>query len=99
VLFASVGRDDELGPKSASAGAFIRQHRRELVARITYWTGESPAVVRQFIDFLATRADALGLNATGREASTLIELTAFGTAVVMNYRYTASLARKRRRSE
>jgi hypothetical protein len=99
VLFAPVGRDDELGPKSSSAGAFIRQHRRELVARITYWTGEGPAVVRQLVDFLATRADALGLTATGREASTLIELTAFGTAVVMNYRYTTSLARKRRRRE
>jgi hypothetical protein len=31
------------------------------------------------------------LRVRGLEASTLIELTAFGTAVMMNYRYTDAL--------
>ena len=43
---------------------------------------------KKFVDLIADRADKLGLAVRGREASTLIELTAFGTAVVMNYRYT-----------
>jgi hypothetical protein len=30
----------------------------------------------------------------GLEAATLIELTAFGTAVMMNYRYTDQLAER-----
>jgi hypothetical protein len=55
---------------------------------VAYWTGEPAAVVRKFVDLIADRADELGLAVRGREASTLIELTAFGTAVVMNYRYT-----------
>jgi hypothetical protein len=38
----------------------------------------------------------LGLRAGGLEASTLIELTAFGTAVVMNHRYTRTLRRTAR---
>jgi hypothetical protein len=75
-------------PESELAGDFIRSHRREIVSRVAYWTGEPPAVVRKFVDLVADRADALGLAVRGREASTLIELTAFGTAVVMNYRYT-----------
>ena len=78
-------------PTGESAGAFIRRHRREIVGRIAYWTGESAPSVRAFIDFLATRADLHDLRVRGLEASTLIELTAFGTAVMMNYRYTNTL--------
>jgi hypothetical protein len=78
-------------PEAEAAGAFVRRHRREIVGRIAYWTGESAPAVRAFIDFLASRADALELVVRGLEASTLIELTAFGTAVMMNYRYTNAL--------
>jgi hypothetical protein len=75
-------------PDGQPAADFIASHRREIVARISYWTGESSHVVRQFIDFLRERADSLGLRVRGLEASTLIELTAFGTAVIMNFRHT-----------
>jgi hypothetical protein len=75
-------------PTGQPAAEFIDSHRREIVGRIAYWTGESSYVVRQFIDFLRERAHALGLRVRGLEASTLIELTAFGTAVIMNYRHT-----------
>ena len=42
------------------------------------------------IVLLHTR-EAIGLRVHGLEASTLIELTAFGTAVMMNYRHTHAL--------
>lgn len=96
MLFPETARHDELGPAAPTAAAFIRQHRRELVGRITYWTGESASLVRRFVDSLAGRAEVLQLRAWGREASTLIELTAFGTAVMMNYRYSSGMRRKRR---
>jgi hypothetical protein len=83
-LFAS---GDE-APSAESAQSFLRRHARELVSRVAYWTGESPTVVRALVELMAERAAALGLRVTGLEASTLIELTAFGTAVIMNYRYT-----------
>ncbi|MCR4338432.1 MAG: hypothetical protein NUW01_00945 [Gemmatimonadaceae bacterium] len=75
-------------PEKERAGGFIKAHRREIVSRIAYWTGEPAAAVRKFVDLIAARADELELAVRGREASTLIELTAFGTAVVMNFRYT-----------
>lgn len=81
----------EEAPQGEEAAAFLRRHRREVVARIAYWTGEGTPIVRQFIDLLATRAAALDLRVNRLEASTLIELTAFGTAVIMNFRYTESL--------
>ena len=80
-----------ISPLPSSAGDFIRAHRKELVARIGYWSGEGPAIVGAFIDFLAHRAQELELRVRNREASTLIELTAFGTAVMMNYRYTDTI--------
>jgi hypothetical protein len=75
-------------PTSQSAAEFIAAHRREIVGRISYWTGESSYVVKQFVDFLRERSELLSLRVRGLEASTLIELTAFGTAVIMNYRHT-----------
>jgi hypothetical protein len=81
----------EHAPGAASAADFISLHKREIVTRISYWTGENAGVVRQFVDFLAHRVQELDLRLGGLEASTLIELTAFGTAVMMNYRYTNAI--------
>ncbi|MGI8496104.1 MAG: putative zinc-binding metallopeptidase [Gemmatimonadaceae bacterium] len=83
-------------PAGESAGDFLRRHRREIVSRISYWTGESTTVARSFLDHLARRADGLELRVRGLEASTLIELTAFGTAVIMNFRHQSVRGRRRR---
>lgn len=80
-------------PVGTAADYFMEQHYREILVRLAYWTGEAPAVVRSLLDHLIARARMLALRATGLEAATLIELTAFGTAVVMNYRHTQSLGR------
>ncbi|NUP57667.1 MAG: hypothetical protein HOQ19_17700, partial [Gemmatimonadaceae bacterium] len=60
----------------------------ELVSRISYWAGVAPAAVRSLLRALEERASALELRSAGLEAATLIELTAFGTAVMMHWRYT-----------
>ena len=83
-------------PAGESANWFIQRHYREVVSRIAYWTSESPSVVRSLVDHLAARGAALDLRVGGLEAATLIELTAFGTAVVMNHRYTRVLGRTSR---
>jgi hypothetical protein len=86
-LFATA----EDAPGGERASLFVKRHRKEVVGRIAYWTGEGTSIVRAFVDFLAERAERLDLRVRGLEASTLIELTAFGTAVMMNYRYTDAL--------
>jgi len=78
-------------PAAESARDFISRHKREIVTRISYWTGENASIVRQFVEFLAQRVQELELRLGGLEASTLIELTAFGTAVMMNYRHTNAI--------
>jgi hypothetical protein len=86
-LFATAAE----APGGEPAWFFLRRHRKEIVGRIAYWTGETTSAVRAFVDFLADRAERLDLRVPGLEASTLIEVTAFGTAVMMNYRYTDAL--------
>jgi hypothetical protein len=86
-------------PQGERAADFLRRHRREVVRRIAYWTGESATFLRAFIDFLASRADALDLRVAGLEAATLIELSSFGTAVMMNHRYTSAFGRRKRSDE
>jgi hypothetical protein len=84
-------------PEGMPADVFIRRHYREILLRLAYWTDESPAVVRSLMDYVITRVGEIGLRVGGLEAATLIELTAFGAAVVMNYRYTQTLRRTARR--
>jgi len=62
---------------------------------VSFWTSEQPSVVRSLLDALERRAASLQLRAGGLEAATLIELTAFATAVVMLYRQTHVMGRAR----
>ena len=78
-------------PQGELSADFVRRHYREIVSRIAYWTSESAAVVRSLIDHVAQRARELDLRVGDLDASTLIELTAFGTAVIMHHR-TAALS-------
>jgi Putative zinc-binding metallo-peptidase len=75
-------------PAGEPASLYLAEHEHELVTRLSYWTGEGPGVVRALMRALRDRAAALDLRVTGLEAATLIELTAFGTAVMMHWRYT-----------
>jgi hypothetical protein len=76
-----------------AADEFLLAHRQEIVARISYWSGESPGIVGAFVNFLIVRATGLHLYLREKVATTLIELTAFGTAVMMNYRYNDTMGR------
>lgn len=75
-------------PAGERAAQYLERHEGELVARISHWAGVAPAAVRSLLRALAGRAAALELRTAGLEATTLIELTAFGTAVMMHWRYT-----------
>jgi hypothetical protein len=74
-------------PAGEAASVFLLRHEGELVSRISYWAGMGPAAVRSLVRAIADRAAVLGLRVAGLEAATLIELTAFGMAVAMHWRY------------
>ncbi len=68
------------------AWELVEQHRKVLTDKITYWTGVRRPVVRALIEHIVRTARDLRLFAdTAREADYLVELTAYGTTLAMNY--------------
>jgi hypothetical protein len=64
----------------------VEQHAESLTDRITYWTGVKRPVVRALVERMGRSCRELGLYAElGREPDYLVELTAYGTTLAMNY--------------
>jgi len=68
------------------AWELVEEHRQMLTDKITYWTGVKRPVVRALVERIIRSCRDLNLYAeTGREAAHLVELTAYGTTLAMNY--------------
>ena len=68
------------------AAELLEAHRETLTDKITYWTGVKRPVVRALVDRIIRTCRDLGLQAaTNREGEYLVELTAYGTTMAMNY--------------
>jgi hypothetical protein len=68
------------------AWELVDEHRTMLTDKITYWTGVKRPVVRALVERIVRSCRELNLYAeTGREAAHLVELTAYGTTLAMNY--------------
>ena len=68
------------------AADFMHEHRLVLTDKITYWTGVKRPVVRGLLETMARHARERDLwLERGKESSALVELTAYGTTLAMNY--------------
>ena len=68
------------------AWEFLEEHRAMLTDKITYWTGVKRATVRALVERMIRTCRELNLFAqAGREPAYLVELTAYGTTLAMNY--------------
>jgi hypothetical protein len=68
------------------AGEFMHEHRLVLTDKITYWTGVKRPIVRSLIETMARHVKERDLwLERSKEASALVELTAYGTTLAMNY--------------
>ena len=83
-IFASAAES----PDGQTAEEFLR--RIAAKSQAGFRTGQARArrSCAQFLEFLRARRQRSICSVRGLEASTLIELTAFGTAVMMNYRHS-----------
>ncbi|MBI2933594.1 MAG: hypothetical protein HYY16_18280 [Planctomycetes bacterium] len=71
-----------------NAAAYLRLKRRELVQRVSHWTGERRYVITQLLAHLTARCRQLRLwLPKARIAEVSADFVAFLTALVMNYRY------------
>src|SRR5262249_3259284 len=79
-----VGRRRKQGARPAAA--FLRDHRKALVDKLTYWTGVQRPLVRKLVESIEARAEQLNLKAdVKREREYLTEITVYATALAMNY--------------
>jgi len=68
------------------AWELVEGHRKVLTDKITYWTGVRRPVVRALVERIVRASRDQQLFAEiGREADYLVELTAYGTTLAMNY--------------
>jgi len=77
-----VRKGEDLRP----ASAFLLEHRKAIVDKITYWTGVRRSLIRHLIETIGRRARELRLSVERkRESQTLVEMVAFATTLAMNY--------------
>jgi hypothetical protein len=69
-----------------AASEFVQEHRVTLTDKITYWTGVQRPVVRALLETVLRHTKELDLVIErSREPQALMELTAYGTTLAMNY--------------
>ena len=68
------------------AHEMLEEHRKTLTDKITYWTGVKRPLVRALVERIIRTCREQQLFAeNGRETAHLVELTAYGTTLAMNY--------------
>jgi uncharacterized protein YehS (DUF1456 family) len=68
------------------ASDLLRENRKTLIDKVTYWTGVQRFLVRRLVESIEGRVGELGLRALVREEKGhLTEVSAYATALAMNY--------------
>ena len=68
------------------AADMLRENRKPLVDKLTYWTGVQRPLARKLVESIESRVSELGLRANvKREREYLTEITVYATALAMNY--------------
>ena len=70
----------------ATAAAFLRRKRAELASGVRAWSGEPPAHVRTILNELVERCEQLDLRMGIPEEEAAVNVTAYVTALAVNYR-------------
>jgi hypothetical protein len=68
------------------AGELLAERRKEIVDKVTYWTGVRRPLVKRLVESIEDRVRTLGLAAVAvRESAHVVEITAYTTTLAMNY--------------
>ena len=68
------------------AAELLAERRKEIVDKVTYWTGVRRPLVKKLVESIEERVRTLGLAAlVGREPAHVVEITAYTTTLAMNY--------------
>jgi Putative zinc-binding metallo-peptidase len=75
------------GARSEDAAAeFVREHRKLILDKVTYWTGVRRPMARKLLESIEERLRTLALKVDRRREKELVaEMSAYMTALAMNY--------------
>ncbi|MCQ9204838.1 MAG: hypothetical protein NG737_00770 [Omnitrophica bacterium] len=90
-IFPAAKKDADL----ISAVEIIKRYKNSILKNVAVWTGEKKYIIADLIDTLILRCRQLRLSTDRAEALVLLEISAYVTALVMNYLYTGAFRRKR----
>jgi len=67
------------------AQEFLREHRKTVTDKVTYWTGAQRPFVKRLVESIEKRLGELNLYVdTNRQAEHLVQITVYATALAMN---------------
>ena len=78
---------DEVVPERArNAGELVNEHRREIVDKVSYWTGVRRTLVKSLVEAIAGKVEEMRLVVDKtREREQIVELTVYITTLAMNF--------------
>ncbi len=82
------------GPE-VRADRVLSKYRKDILEHVAFWSGEHKYVIDRLLKSLARRCRELDLKAQGNEAFPIMKITAYITALIMNYIYTGRFKRKK----
>ncbi len=79
---------------SRLAANAIKRYKKEILNNVAKWTGERKYIINELLDKLIRRCKELKLLADKDEPLVMLEITAYVTALVMNYVYTGGFRKE-----
>jgi|SRR5579862_1962000 len=74
------------GKNARAAQDFLREHRKTVTDKVTYWTGAQRPYVKKLVESIEKRLGELNLYVDGnRHSEHLVQITVYATALVMNH--------------
>ncbi len=78
------------------AAELVLEHRKEIVDKVSYWTGVRRPLVKTLVEAIAKKADELELwSEKSRENEQIVEITVYVTTLAMNFFASRRFPRKR----
>ena len=74
------------GDKHRKASEIVNEHRKEIVDKVSYWTGVRRPLVKTLVEAIGRKVDELGLVIDPkREREQIVELTVYTTTLAMSF--------------
>ncbi len=86
-------RDSDKG----NAVVFLRHHRKTVLDTVSLWTGEKKYIISKLLRDLIDRCKELDLRVRQPEIDSVIKISSYITTLIMNYLYTGSFEKKRKK--